>query len=291
VCRWLGYFGNPIPLEELLYDAPHSLIEQSRHAHLQASRTNLDGFGLGWYRDSREQPGLYRTIAPAWSDPNLRDLATQIRSPLFLAHVRAATGTIVQQTNCHPFRHGRWLFVHNGFVDEFSRLRRELLLAVDPELFNGIGGTTDSEVLFYLALTFGLTADPLPALERMAGFVEAVGHSHGVAEPLQMTVGLTDGERLYAARYASGPVVNTLFVSEDARGGQLGGVRLAPGQIAGQAYDENEQFPNLSAEARAIVSEPIADLPGLWHAVPPSSALVVGPGPDLRLPFTPRPPS
>jgi predicted glutamine amidotransferase len=290
MCRWLGYFGNPIPLEDLLFDAPHSLIEQSRHAHLQASMSNLDGFGLGWYRDSRERPGLYRTIAPAFSDPNLRDLAVQIRSPLFLAHVRAATGTPVQQSNCHPFRYGRWLFVHNGFVAEFAKLRRELMLAVDPELFSDIGGTTDSEVLFYIALTFGLTEEPLPALERMAGLVEAVAESHGIPEPLQMTIGLSDGERLYAARYASGPVVNTLFVSEESQQAHQGGVRLVPGQVGGQAYGENAPLPTLSAEARAIVSEPIGDLPGLWHEVPPSSAMVVGPGPDQRLPFTPRRP-
>jgi predicted glutamine amidotransferase len=288
MCRWLGYFGNPIPLEELLFDAPHSLIEQSRHAHLQASMSNLDGFGLGWYRDNRERPGLYRTIAPAFSDPNLRDLAEQIRSPLFLAHVRAATGTPVQQSNCHPFRHGRWLFVHNGFIDEFPLLRRELMLAVDPDLFPAIAGTTDSEVLFYLALTFGLQEDPLGALQRMAGFVESVGHGHDVAEPLQMTIGLSDGERLFAARYASGPVVNTLFVSEQARGAHVGGVRLTPGQIGGEAYHENKPLPNLAPEARAIVSEPIADLPGLWHQVPPSSALIVGPDPDVRVPFNPE---
>ncbi len=290
MCRWLGYFGNPIPLEELLFDAPHSLIEQSRHAHLQASMSNLDGFGLGWYRDSRERPGLYRTIAPAFSDSNLRDLAQQIRSPLFLAHVRAATGTPVQQTNCHPFRHGRWLFVHNGFIAEFQKLRRELMLAIDPELFSEVAGTTDSEVMFYLALSFGLPEDPLGALERMAGFVESVGHSHGVAEPLQMTIGLSDGKRLFAARYASGPTVNTLFVSGDAGGARVGGVRLTPGQIGGEAYREDKPLPHLSPEARAIVSEPIADLPGLWHEVPPSSALVVGPDPDERLTFVPVPP-
>jgi predicted glutamine amidotransferase len=291
MCRWLGYFGNPIPIEELLFDAPHSLIQQSRHAELQASLSNLDGFGMGWYRDDRERPGLYRTIAPAWSDPNLRDLAVQIRSPLFLAHVRAATGTPVQQSNCHPFRHGRWIFVHNGFIAEFPKLRRELMLAVDPELFPAIAGTTDSEVLFYLALTFGLAEDPLSALEQAAGLIEAVGHSQDIAEPLQMTVGLSDGERLFAARYASGPVVNTLFVSEDASRAHMGGVRLTPGQIAGRPYMENRQLPHLSPEARAVVSEPIADLPGLWHEVPPSSALIVGPEPDERLPFIPRPPA
>jgi glutamine amidotransferase len=293
MCRWLGYFGNPIPVEELLYDAPHSLIEQSRDARLQASLSNLDGFGLGWYRDSREQPGVYRSITPAWSDPNLRELSAQIRSPLFLAHVRAATGTPVQQSNCHPFRHGRWLFVHNGFVDQFASLRRELMFAIDPALFPSIVGTTDSEVLFYLALTFGLTEEPLAALERMAGFVEAVGHRHDIAEPLQMTIGLSDGERLYAARYASGPIVNTLYVSDDARVPRDArpGVHLLPGQVGTLVYREDAPLAHLSAEARAIVSEPVADLPGLWTEVPPSSALIVGPDPDVRLPFNPAPPS
>ncbi len=294
MCRWIGYFGNPIPIGELLFDAPHSLIEQSRDARLMASLSNLDGFGMGWYRDDYQRPGTYRSISPAFSDPNLRELGEQIRSPLWVAHVRAATGTPVQQSNCHPFRHGRWLFVHNGFVDQFAKLRRELMLAIEPELFPSIVGTTDSEVLFYLALTFGLEDDPLGALEQMAGFVESVGHSHDVAEPLQMTIGLSDGEKLYAARYASGPTVNTLFVSEDARVARDerpgGGVHLLPGQVGALAYKENRPLPHLSAEARAIVSEPIADLPGLWTEVPTSSALIVGPDPDVRLPFTPRSP-
>jgi predicted glutamine amidotransferase len=45
---------------------------------------------------------------------NLRELAAHIESPLFLAHVRATTGTAIPQTNRHPFRHGRWLAVHSG---------------------------------------------------------------------------------------------------------------------------------------------------------------------------------
>src|SRR4030095_9946224 len=102
-----------------------------------------------------------------------------------------------------------------GFIGGYERVRRELLVAVDPELFGGIEGTTDSELLFHLALTFGLEEDPVGALERMAGFVEAEARAAGIDEPLQMTVGLTDGSTLYAARYASGPVVNSLFVSED----------------------------------------------------------------------------
>jgi predicted glutamine amidotransferase len=275
MCRWLGYSGSPIRMEELVYNTAHSLIEQSRAARFTSHLTNADGFGVGWYGTS-DKPGVYRNVTPAWSDRNLQDICAQIESPLFLAHVRATTGTPVQQSNCHPFRHGRWLFVHNGFIDHYDRLRRDLLLAVDSDLFYGIEGTTDSELLFFLALTFGLDHEPLPALERMAGFVEATGRAHGVDEPLQMTVGVSDGERLYAVRYASGRVVaNSLFVSNDVRD-----VR--------ELYPENERFRHLSDEARAVVSEPLADLPGVWRKVPSSTALVVQPGRDEELAFTPR---
>jgi glutamine amidotransferase len=274
MCRWLGYFGSAIRMEELVYNATHSLIEQSRSARMTSHLTNADGFGIGWYGTSAS-PGVFRSVAPAWGDRNLQELCAQIRSPLFLAHVRASTGTPIQQTNCHPFRHGRWLLVHNGFIDEYARLRRELLLAIDPGLFELIEGTTDSELLFYLALTFGLDDEPLPALERMAGFVEATGRRHGVDEPLQMTLGVSDGERLYAIRYASGPVVNSLYVSND-----TADVRLL--------YPENERFQHLSDDARAVVSEPLADLPGVWREVPPSSALVLQAGDDVLVPFSPR---
>ena len=276
MCRWLAYYGNPIRPETLLHDAEHSLVEQSRRDRLAGGFPNADGFGLGWY-GNRDVPGLYRSIAPAWADRNLRELAGQIESPLFLAHVRAATGTPVEQTNCHPFRHGRWLFVHNGFIDEYLSLRRELLLAVDPGVFAGIEGTTDSELMFHLALTFGLDEDPLGALERMAGFVEETGQGHGVAEPLQMTVGLSDGERVYAARYASGPVVNSLYVTADASA-----VRAL--------YPDDERFRDLGDEARAIVSEPLGDLPGVWQEVPAGTALVVQAGEDEQIAFTPRSP-
>ena len=173
MCRWLAYSGSPILLEELLYKPAHSLIDQSMHARMGATTTNGDGFGVGWYT-SGDTPGVFREVGPAWSDRNLRELAGHVASPLFLAHIRASTGTAVQQTNCHPFRHGRWLWVHNGMIREFAKVKRELVLAVDPSLYPAIEGSADSEVMFFLALTFGLEHDPPTAVERMAGFIEAV---------------------------------------------------------------------------------------------------------------------
>jgi glutamine amidotransferase len=223
---------------------------------------NGDGTGLGWY-EHRAEPALFRSVTPAWGDENLLELATEIRSRLFLAHVRAGTGTPVQQTNCHPFRYNNWLFVHNGHVAGYRKLRRDLLLAVHPDLFGNIAGSTDSELMFHLALTFGLADDPITGIARMAGFVEAVAEAAGVGEPaLQMTVGVSDGIRLYAVRYASGPEVNTLFVSEDPESVRL----LYP--------DEPEH--HFGDDARVVVSEPLSQLPGMWREVPAGTALIIG---------------
>src|SRR3954454_10519122 len=164
MCRWMGWIGQSVLIDELLFKTQHGIVDQSLHSRLGAETTNGDGFGLGWY-GAGDGPGLYHSIAPAWGDPNLRELAAHVESTLFLAHVRATSGTAVQQTNCHPFRHGRWLFVHNGVLGGFHEMRRELMYAVDPELFGDFQGSTDSEVVFRLALTFGLVEDPVGGLE------------------------------------------------------------------------------------------------------------------------------
>src|SRR5438093_8176505 len=129
VCRWLAYSGSPIRLEELLVKRDRSLIDQSLHSRQGATTTNGDGFGVGWYEEG-EPPRVYRSVHPAWNDRNLRELAAGISSPLFFAHIRASTGGAIQETNVHPFRHGRWLWMHNGLIREFPRVQRELQMQV-----------------------------------------------------------------------------------------------------------------------------------------------------------------
>src|SRR3712207_5412281 len=158
MCRWIAYTGSPVLVEDLLYTPENSLVVQSLHARLGVEPTNGDGFGLGWY-DEAGSPRVFRSTEPAWNDRNLREVAAHVRSRLALAHVRAATGTPVQQTNCHPFRHGRWLWMHNGALAGFRAVKRELAMAVAPELYPDIEGSTDSELLFHLALTHGLRSE------------------------------------------------------------------------------------------------------------------------------------
>lgn len=123
--RWLAYSGGPQPLEWPLFEVEHSPVDQSLDARMAPKPTNGDGIGLGGYgRD--DQPGAYRCTQPAWNDGNLHDLAHHIESQIFFAHVRRASGTPLQQSNCHFFRHGNWLFVHNGPICGCERIRRDM---------------------------------------------------------------------------------------------------------------------------------------------------------------------
>jgi len=277
MCRWLAYSGSPVLVEELLYNRKNSLIVQSLHSRLGAEETNGDGFGLGWYGD-QDTPGVFRSIEPAWNDRNLRELSRQLSSGLVFAHIRASTGSPVQQTNCHPFRHGRWLWMHNGFVDKFNQVKRDLTLEVDPLLYPEIEGTTDTEVFFHLALTYGLEEDPPRAVERAVGFIEATGKRHGSAHPIQMTVATTDGESVWAFRYSSAGKSRSLFYSTD--------VKTLRAQ-----HPDNPVLHQVSDESRLVVSEPLGDLAGAWNEVPESSYGVIRPGDDALLPFTPAEPT
>ena len=277
MCRWLAYSGSPVLMQELLYRPTHSLIVQSLHSQLGAEETNGDGFGVGWY-GAQPTPAVFRSIEPAWNDRNLRELSGHITSGLVFAHIRASTGSPVQQTNCHPFRHGRWLWMHNGLIHDLLKLKRDLVLAIDPALYPAIEGTTDSEIIFHLALTYGLEDDPPTAVARAIGLIEDVGHRHGVEYPMQGTIATTNGESLWAFRYSSEHNSRSLFFSTDVR-------------ILREQHPEIEVLQMVSDETRLVVSEPLGDLAGAWNEVPESCYGVVQPGQDELHTFTPIPPA
>jgi predicted glutamine amidotransferase len=272
----MAYSGDPILAEDLLFRPAHSIIDQSLHSRLGATTTNGDGFGIGWYGEA-DEPAVFKSIDPAWNDQNLREIAGRIRTPLLFAHIRASTGTPVQRSNCHPFRHGRWLWMHNGAIRDFHRVKRELLMAVDPSLFPDIEGSTDSELLFFLALTFGLTDEPFGGVARAVGLVEKVGRDHGVDYPMQGTVATTDGESVWAFRYSSETQSRSLYYSTAV-------------STLRQLHPDVEMLRSLGEETRLVVSEPLGDLPGAWNEIPESSAGVIRPGADEIRPFQPVPP-
>lgn len=269
MCRWLAYSGPPLRMSALLTRPDHSLLDQSRHARRNIETTNGDGFGVGWYSEDTT-PGLYRDTHPAWNDANFRHLAEHIRSGLFLSHVRAATGTAVQNTNCHPFAFENWLFQHNGSVPAFHKLKRQLMFDIDPSLFPFIEGSTDSETLFYLALTLGMRDDPPAGLMRTMGHVENVRGAAGIEPPIQFSACVTDGRRLWAVRYSSNRQSRTLFHSR-----HIHALR-----------DLDGSYAPLPEGGRIVVSEPLDDLTEDWEEVPESTVLVVDESRTTMIPFT-----
>ena len=150
-------------------------------------------------------------------------------------------------------------------------------VAVDPALYPQIEGQTDSEVLFFLALSMGLQDDVPGALARAIGLVEACGQRRGVQYPFQGTIATTDGQRTWVLRYSSEGKSRSLFFTKD-----VATLRAL--------YPHQEVLQELSTDARLVVSEPIGDLPGAWNEMPEASCGVISAEGDELLPFAPQPP-
>ncbi|MTH94702.1 class II glutamine amidotransferase, partial [Roseibium sp. RKSG952] len=195
MCKWAAWSGNPKYLEELICDPEHSLIEQSRHAASCSYSVNAVGFGAAWY-DDRVTPCIYKDVRPAWTDPNLLQLAHHVKASVFLAHVRVSTSAATARDNCHPFSYGRWSFMHNGMIGGYDRvqrrvndvihdafydqrIKRQIDHMIPDALFDRRLGTTDSEVIFLIALGCGLDSQPIFAMARAVGMLENLSETRG----------------------------------------------------------------------------------------------------------------
>ncbi|HEX9466067.1 MAG TPA: class II glutamine amidotransferase [Alphaproteobacteria bacterium] len=270
MCRWLAYSGVPVSMDTLLFQPQNSLIRQSLSAQRSIVPTNGDGFGLGWYADV-PHPGLFRDMMPAWNDSNLRSLAEQIRSPLFLAHVRASTGTATTRLNCHPFRYGRLLFMHNGKIGGYLQIRRELEHMIRPEYFLAREGTTDSELFFYLLLGNGFAKDAQAAFARTIADVLAVMRRASIDEPFRIAAALADGQRILALRWSSDGASPTMFY------GSGSDVWIEQGDVRFTA----------GSGCTLVLSEPLDAVSDHWREVGESSFLVVEDGRVSVSPFEP----
>lgn len=211
MCRFTMYLGPPIRMATLLIEPAHSLILQSAHATERKEPLNGDGFGIGWYApDLASAPAAFRSISPAWNDPNLRSLSEVISSPCILAHVRAATaGMPVGETNCHPFQYGDYLLMHNGHLGSFRSIRRALLAGLSNEAFDLIEGNTDSEHILAL-LVDELSAantdeeDVLAlCLNRTVWHAVDIVAELGGNHPSYLNLAVSDGDRCAACRFTN----------------------------------------------------------------------------------------
>jgi len=128
-----------------------------------------------------------------------------------------------------------------------------------------IEGSADSEVIFNLALGFGLEADPIAALESAIGLVEHTLREHGVEPQVQASIGVSNGQLLWAVRYSTVGQSRTLFRSEDP-------------EAVRRLHPPLSSLPELHEGDHVVVSEPLTDLPGAWHEIPEATALTIMPG-------------
>lgn len=244
MCRLAAYLGPPIPLRKFLLAPAHSLVVQSyAPREMQGALLNADGFGVGW-RDAEGHPALYRNPMPIWSDPNLDGLGRSLASGLWLANVRSATpGQGHGHANTQPFAGDGLMFMHNGYVRDFSDdVRPRLHRHLRPDIQAGIGGHTDSEFIFALIRQHRSASPAVSLASVLRAALEDLANLVGDGVAL-CTVVLCDGHSLVAARHAVNGLCPSLY--------------LHAGEPA---------FPG----GRLLASETLSDDPG-WQSLPAHS--------------------
>ena len=228
MCRLLAYLGSPIIADKLLYQPKNSLVNQSSNAKEIEEPLNGDGFGIGWYLpEVDDEPVTFVSVNPAWSNRNLRNLAPKIRTKCFVAHVRAASVGEVSESNCHPFQYKTLLMMHNGGVENFSRIKRKIREPLSDEFYNWIKGQTDSEHIFASFLN-NLLSDPdtminpetvMGAFEKTFAMLKTMMRDQDITEPAYLNMLVSNGLFFVATRYVSDPKEEplTLYHSEGGR--------------------------------------------------------------------------
>ena len=280
MCRFVAYQGHPVLLADLLHRPRHSLVAQSYQAEQMTQPFNGDGFGVGWYpAELSPLPCVIRTITPAWASHNLASLAAAISSARVFAHIRAASpGLAVQETNSHPFQHGRFLFMHNGTVKGFPAIRRRLQQSLPDWAWEAIQGTTDSEHAFPLFLTAlgepeaNATATRLrealvSALRRLTRLVEEGGANVAMA----CNFAVTDGRSTVVCRYSRDLPSGSLHYT-------VGQRYLCTGED-GDVIGPDTPDPRVAI----VASEPLTRQAEDWHEIPSNHVLTLYPDLGLEL--------
>jgi glutamine amidotransferase len=272
MCRLLAYMGSPIIIDKLLYQPKNSLINQSINAKELEEPLNGDGFGIGWYApEVNYDPITFVSVNPAWNNKNLRNLAPKIKTECLIAHVRAASVGDVSESNCHPFQYKNLLMMHNGGVENFSTIKRQLREPLSDEFYNWIKGQTDSEHIFAFLLNrieskHGITTPEtvMEAFEYTFSYLKKLMNDNGIKDAAYLNMVFTNGLFIVGTRYVSDPKeealtlyhsINSRYVCED------GICRML------DADEKNESI--------MLVSEKLTEIKEDWKEIPKNNFIVI----------------
>ncbi len=216
MCRVVAYLGQPILLQELLYNPDNSLITQIYNPKRMLYMLNLAGFGIAaWEKKSirPEVPFLYHTLNLPFYDQNLHNLSSKIAPDCLIAHVRGVQETeknVISNQNIHPFLfEGTSLaFAHNGKLAGFHDMRFDLFKYTRPEFKSQIVGSTDSEAIY--ALFLSQLQDPndsssvteiFSALIDTLLILKKIRKKHGVDISSPLNFFISDGNLIIATRF------------------------------------------------------------------------------------------
>jgi ergothioneine biosynthesis protein EgtC len=279
MCRLLAYKGTSIAVEDLLYKPKNSLINQSVNAKELEEPLNGDGFGIGWYtQEISPDPATFVSLNPAWSNRNLKNLAPKIKTECLIAHVRAASVGEVSESNCHPFQYKSLLMAHNGGVENFSLIKRDIRAGLSDELYNWIKGQTDSEHIFAFLvnriLQNGHTITPesvVEAFEYTFSTLKQLMTKNGIHEEAYLNMVVTNGHFIVGTRYVTDPKEDplTLYHSEGSR------YVVEDGITHMMAPDDDDQ-------AVLVVSEKLTE-DAHWTMIPKNHFVIVDPNLNVRI--------
>lgn len=283
MCRFVAYTGEPILLDEILFKPKNSLIRQSIHARETSEPLNGDGFGLGWYMVNADKPpGVFVSTQPAWNDKNLAHISSKILSGCFFAHVRAASEGGVSKYNCHPFQYKELLFMHNGGIGGFTKIKRALRRRLSDPIYDWVKGQTDSEHFFALLLQvmadkkleYDVNGFSL-ALEEALLLVREMQKDHQVEAVSHINVVISNGKDMVAIRYLLSPkeVSDTARTMYYAKASELK-------TTAGICRLSNS---NKKQNAVLIVSEKLDNHQADWQLVPENHLLQITQDYSIRL--------
>jgi len=228
-----------------------------------------------------ERPCLFKSISPAWSNANLTRLAEKIRSPLVFAHVRATTTNgAPSEDNCHPWIFDKLMWMHNGEINSFQKIKRAVQQSLPEELFLYPSGYTDSEWAFMIFLS--KLKDPHArsfthvelrnAMMETIAFINQLCKQAGVTNPSLLNFVVTDGSTVVATRYISSRTseASSLFFS------------------SGTSFDEYQEgglYRMTKADKREniimIASEPLTFERSDWMEVKTNTMVVITPKMNL----------
>lgn len=267
MCRFVAYLGKAkIPMQNLLQDPQNSLVSQSHAAKEGTHGINADGFGLAWYNfEVSQEPGIFKSVQPAWNDSNLKHLAGKIRSKCFLAHIRASTVGDVTFNNCHPFSYKQYSFAHNGTIRNFTAIRKALINKLNDDLLAHVKAQTDSEHLFFLIMQF-LHENPSGGLEQAvkSTFAWVVNEQKNKGEKhfAKLNIVITNGEQM----------IVTCFASKGKKALSLNYAISSAGEVLSK---EAESMNDNEKQAFVVASEPLTDCVSTWVTVPENSYVVI----------------